>query len=99
MATKKVNKAKVVNQIQTSEAFKNFETTKFPPFLTGLNGICELFGVSRSTAYKYKVGILKDAITQNGDILLIDTAKALELFGVKEPERFVEAPNLTSAEL
>lgn len=79
-------------------ARKKIEPGKFPPFVYGLQGICDLFGVSKSTAYKYKNGLLKDAITQNGDILLVDTAMALKLFGVKDPEKFVSNPDISSEE-
>lgn len=78
---------------------KGIDTCKFPPFVYGLQGIMDLFGVSKSTAYKYKNGLLKDAITQNGDIILVDTVKALTLFGVKDAASFITAPELTSSEI
>ena len=66
---------------------------KFPVRLRGLNGICQLFGVSKSTAIKYSKGILKDAITRQGSVMLINTKKALELFGCQHPEDFIQGDN------
>jgi predicted site-specific integrase-resolvase len=40
----------------------------------------ELFGVSQSTALRLKDGILKEAITQNGRLILCDKEKAVKLF-------------------
>ena len=46
----------------------------------GLKGIRKLFGVSHATAQRYKDTILKPAIRQNGRKIVVDVAKALELF-------------------
>ena len=51
-----------------------------PPFVNGLKGIRELFGVSHVTAQKYKNTWLAPAVTQQGKILLTDTVMALKLF-------------------
>ena len=51
-----------------------------PPFVNGLKGIRELFGVSHVTAQKYKNTWLAPAVTQQGKILLTDTEMALKLF-------------------
>lgn len=66
------------------------KTYKFPPFVYGLNGICKLFNVSISTAFKLKNGKIAGAVTQHGNIILVDTVEALRLFGVKNPEKFVD---------
>lgn len=55
----------------------------------GLKGICELFGVKKTTASRYKNGILKDAVTQNGRKIMIDTKKALQLYGVADTTNFL----------
>ena len=46
----------------------------------GLKGIRKLFGVSHATAQRYKDTFLKPAVRQNGRKIVIDVAKALELF-------------------
>lgn len=63
---------------------------KFPPILFGLEGIMNLFNVSKSTAMRYKNGFLKPAVTQHGTRIIIDTKKALKCFGMLEAERFVD---------
>ncbi|MBO6249409.1 MAG: DUF3853 family protein [Bacteroidales bacterium] len=59
---------------------------KFPPVMHGLDGICELFGVCKTKAWSLKNTILKDAITQNGRIIIMDTKKALMLFGMDKDD-------------
>lgn len=63
---------------------------KFPPVLHGLKGIQSLFNVSKSTAFRYKETILRDAVTQNGKIIVVDTVRALELFGMMYPDHIVK---------
>ncbi len=46
----------------------------------GLGGIRNLFGVSHSTAQKYKDTIIKEAVSQHGRKIIVDVDKALELF-------------------
>jgi predicted site-specific integrase-resolvase len=46
----------------------------------GLRGIRDEFNVSHATAQKYKDGILKDAVMQNGRKIILDEKKARELF-------------------
>jgi len=64
---------------------------KFPSVLYGLKGIQKLFDCSKSTAFRYKETILRDAVTQNGKIIIIDTEHALRLFGMKYPENIVKS--------
>lgn len=52
-------------------------------YVYGLKGISELFHVSHATAQKLKNGVLRDAVSQQGRILLVDVEKALRLFGNK----------------
>ncbi|WP_372483444.1 DUF3853 family protein [Elizabethkingia anophelis] len=51
----------------------------------GLKGIAKIFGCSVSHANRIKgSGIIDDAIIQNGNIIIIETEKALQLFGEKK---------------
>lgn len=50
----------------------------------GLKGLAKILGCSVSKASGIKSsGILDDAIIQNGNIIIIDKEKALQLFGKK----------------
>ena len=49
-------------------------------YVHGLKGIRELFGVSHTTAQRYKDTFLKPAVKQSGRVIITDVAKALELF-------------------
>lgn len=48
--------------------------------LYGIKGIEDYFGVSHRTAQKYKDGILKPAVSQNGRKIVTDAEYALRLF-------------------
>ncbi|KUY31437.1 DUF3853 family protein [Elizabethkingia ursingii] len=51
----------------------------------GLKGIAKIFGCSVSHENRIKgSGIIDDAIIQNGNIIIIETEKALQLFGEKK---------------
>lgn len=63
---------------------------RFPRMIYGLQGISALFNVSKSTAQKMSRGIIKDACTKNGGVIIVNTRKALELFGCQHPEDFIE---------
>ena len=56
------------------------EKRELPKHVHGLQGIADLFGVSKVTAQKYKNTWLAGAVSQNGKVLLTDTEKALKLF-------------------
>lgn len=62
------------------QASREVARKDLPPFVNGLKGIRELFGVSHVTAQKYKNTWLAPAVTQQGKILLTDTEMALKLF-------------------
>ena len=62
---------------------------KFPPVLYGLAGIMELFDCSKATAFRYRHSVIRDACTQHGKKIIVDTRKALTLFGVEHPENLV----------
>lgn len=53
----------------------------------GLRGIRELFGVSHLTAQRYKDGIIKEAVRQNGRKIVVDADLALKLFDERRNER------------
>lgn len=49
-------------------------------YVYGLRGIRELFNVSHPTAQQYKDTFLRPAIIQRGRKIIVDAAKAIELF-------------------
>ena len=53
----------------------------------GIRGIRELFGVSHLTAQRYKDGIIKEAVLQNGRKIVVDVDLALKLFNERRNER------------
>lgn len=59
---------------------------KFPSVMYGLDGIRELFGVGKTQAWKLKETVIKDAVVQRGKVIIIDTRKALMLFGMKQED-------------
>lgn len=66
---------------------KKVATKDQPRYVRGLKGIRELFGVSHATAQKYKDTILKDAVSQQGRVIITDVAKAIELFNENKQNR------------
>lgn len=56
-------------------------------YVYGLRGIRNLFNVCHSTAQKYKDGILKGAIIQNGAKIIVDADMALELFANNQEQQ------------
>ena len=63
---------------------------KFPAVVYGLDGIMDIFDVSKSTAFRYRHGIIEKACTQQGKVIIVDVAKALELFGMPDASLLVE---------
>lgn len=61
----------------------------FPPILYGLDGVMSVFDVSKPTASRYVNGLIRESVCRKGRVLLIDTRKALECFGIPHPERFI----------
>lgn len=54
-------------------------------YVYGLKGIAKILGCSLSKASEIKSsGILDEAIIQNGNIIIVDKDKALQLFGKNE---------------
>ena len=66
---------------------------KLPPIVYGLKGIMELFDVGKNVAFKYRHGIIADACVQQGNKILVDTRKALELYGIVNAKDMVESNN------
>lgn len=46
----------------------------------GIQGIRNIFNVSHVTACRFKETIIKDAVSQNGRVIVTDIDKAIELF-------------------
>lgn len=63
---------------------------KFSPVMYGLRGIQDIFGVSKATASRYARGMLRDAVTKNGNVIVIDVESALRCFGVENPGAFMK---------
>jgi len=63
---------------------------KLPAVVYGLEGIMNLFNISKSTAWRYRHSIIKDACTQNGNVIVVDVKKALKLFGLENPDQLVK---------
>lgn len=59
----------------------------FPPYVYGLAGIMEMFGVCKQTAVTLKKGVLSPAVKQQGKVIVTDTQKAFEVFGQKKKRR------------
>ncbi len=60
---------------------KPIETNEKPKrYVYGIQGIRQLFNVSHVTAIKYKNTIIKDAVSQQGRVIVTDVDKAMELF-------------------
>lgn len=55
-------------------------------YVYGLKGIMELFGVSNVTAQRYKRGLIREAVSQNGRIIVVDADRALQLFRERKGE-------------
>lgn len=49
----------------------------------GIKGIEELFGVSHKTAQRLKDHDIKQAVVQNGRMIVVDVDKAMKLFNKK----------------
>ncbi len=64
-------------------AQKPKEEEKPHTYVYGLDGICKLFGVCRTTAQTYKDTFLKDAIQQHGRKIVVDVELARDLFKLR----------------
>ena len=51
-------------------------------YVYGLDGICEIFGCSRSTAKRIKAsGTIDKAISQQGRTFVVNVERAIQLYG------------------
>ena len=69
----------------TVEEFMNLQKNKVQEkkYEYGLKGLAKTLGCSRSKAAEIKSsGILNDAIIQNGNLIIIDKEKAMELMAL-----------------
>ena len=55
-------------------------------FVYGIKGIMQLFGVSNVTAQRYKRGVIREAVSQHGRIIVVDADRALQLFNERRVE-------------
>lgn len=55
-------------------------------FVYGIKGIMQLFGVSNVTAQRYKRGLIREAVSQHGRIIVVDADLALQLFNERRGE-------------
>lgn len=76
------NQGAEIGKDSKASTSKTKNTTNKPEegLVYGLKGIEDLFGISESTAKRYKNTILKPAIRQYGRTIIVDKKKALELF-------------------
>ena len=77
-------------RIKAAISNETISTTTAKPtgrLVYGLRGIRELFGVSHLTAQRYKDGVIKEAVRQNGRKIVVDADLALKLFNERRNER------------
>lgn len=74
-----------------------FQGKKFPPVVYGLDGIMQVFNVSRTTACIYRKTFLAPACASKGKTIIVDVAKALSLFGFEDPSALIEYSEKPSA--
>ena len=70
-----------VDWLSNTQPESKEDTTVQPVrYVYGIKGIMRLFGVSNVTAQRYKRGIIREAVKQNGRIIVTDADLALQLF-------------------
>ena len=62
-------------------------------YVYGIKGIMRLFNVSNVTAQRYKNGIIREAVKQNGRIIVTDVDLALKLFNERKEAAFIKLTN------
>ncbi|WP_277111476.1 DUF3853 family protein [Chryseobacterium taklimakanense] len=85
MKTKIPEEKKYLWQL-TIDEFRDLhqELNKGKTYEYGIQGIAKIFGCSKAKAYSIKSsGVIDDAISQNGKIIVIDVERALRLFANK----------------
>lgn len=76
-------------KIAIEETCVECDGKKLPAVVYGLEGIMSIFHVSKATASRYKNTILKEAIAQNGRVIVVDVAQALKIYGLLHTEHCV----------
>lgn len=77
----KIDNTKKVSDLTVAELKELLNCKEDKKYEYGLKGLAKLLGCSRSKASEIKSsGILNEAISQNGNLILIEKEKALELF-------------------
>lgn len=76
------------NEFRTALAEVQTEQKEGKKYVFGLNGIAELFGVSKVTATQYKNTFLAGAISQRGRKIICDVEKAKRLFAENKKEEY-----------
>lgn len=79
-----IDSDQIAKQREKEAASSNAEQKRY---VYGLRGIRELFGVSHVTAQRYKDTFLRDAVSQQGKVIITNVDKALELFKNHKEER------------
>lgn len=70
--------------ISKSELQELFRQAAAPRYVKGIDGLCEIFGCSPSTAKRIKKGgAINKAIHQQGRTFLTNVDLAIELFGAR----------------
>ena len=73
-----IDSDQIAKQREKGAASSNAEQKRY---VYGISGIRQLFGgISHVTARKYKDTFLRDAVSQQGRIIITDVDKAMELF-------------------
>ena len=67
-----------------SSADNSAPSARTPRYVYGLKGIMDLFHVSNVTAQRYKRGIIREAVYQQGRVIAVDADKAMQLFREKK---------------
>jgi len=73
-----IDSDQIAKQREKEAASSNAEQKRY---VYGISGIRQLFGgISHVTAHKYKDTFLRDAVSQQGRIIVTDAEKAMRLF-------------------
>ncbi|MFA6592013.1 MAG: DUF3853 family protein [Bacteroidales bacterium] len=71
----------IIRNAVADEVSKQVTIQRGPKLVKGLKGLADLFGVTVSGAKKLKAsGIIDEAISQHGRLIITDADKAIRLF-------------------
>ncbi len=75
-----IDKTKLVKDLTVGEFLKLVNIKEEKKYVYGLKGLAKLLGCSRTQAYRIKKsGVIDKSIIQEGNLIIIDKEKALEL--------------------